>query len=108
VVVIHQPSYEVFSHFDRLVLLSKGRCVYADKIGKIPSFYEKIGRAMPENYLVPNDILDAAENLNTSTIGMSSEQPRKPLESSGKMLLEEVKSRKKPTFFLQFQTVLLR
>ena len=61
VVVIHQPSYEVFNHFDRLVLLSKGKCIYANEVVKISSFYDEIGRTEPdEKYLVPNDILQAA------------------------------------------------
>jgi len=35
VVVIHQPSYEVFEHFDRLILLSKGKCKNETWVGGV-------------------------------------------------------------------------
>ena len=49
VVVIHQPSYDDFSHFDRLVLLQKGKCVFCDLIDRIPSFYETLAEACQKN-----------------------------------------------------------
>jgi len=107
VVVIHQPSYEVFSHFDRLILLSKGKCVYADKLDQIPSFYDEIGRSMPEKHLVPNDIINAASNWEDNKYTLSN-QPSELVKSSGKKLLQEIKNRKKPSMLLQFKTVLLR
>ena len=52
-------------------MLSKGKCVYADKIDKIASFYDEIGREMPEKYLIPSDILklncDDASNWNAGS-----------------------------------------
>jgi hypothetical protein len=62
-VVIHQPSSEVFNSFDKLVLLSSGRCIYCDKISKIRTFYEThVKETMPENHLLPGDLLKRASN----------------------------------------------
>jgi ABC-type multidrug transport system ATPase subunit len=111
VVVIHQPSIQVFSQFDRLILLSKGKCVFSDETTNIPSFYEDIGREMPKEYLVPNDILNAASNWikngydNVSTTTQSDDQL---VPTCGEKLLRQMKERKKPSTFLQVKTVLVR
>ena len=102
-------SYEVFSHFDRLILLSKGECVYADKLDNIPSFYDEIGRNMPEKHLIPNDIVNAASNWEENKYTLSnSNQSSKLVKSSGEKMLQAIKKRKKPSTLLQFKTVLLR
>jgi len=105
VVVIHQPSYEVFSHFDRLVMLCKGKCVFSDKLDCIPSFYDEIGRAFPEKYLLPADLLKAASEWKPDPQRV---QPNELIKSCGKSALEDIKGRKKPTLGLQFRTVLVR
>lgn len=107
VVVIHQPSYEVFSQFDRLVMLCKGKCVFSDKLGCIPSFYDKIGRAFPEKFLLPADLLKvkAASEWNPDH---QRAQANELIKSCGKKALKDIKERKKPTLGLQFRTVLVR
>lgn len=107
VVVIHQPSYEVFSHFDRLIMLSKGKCIYADKLDNITTFYDEIGRSLPDKHLIPNDMLNAASNW-TKNGYSSSNQSNELVETCGKKLLQEMKQRKKPSILLQLETVLLR
>ena len=107
VIVIHQPSYEVFSLFDKLILLSKGKCVYADKIMHISTFYDDIGRSMPEKYLIPNDMLNAASKWNEYKYSRSA-MPNELVKTHGMPLTERTKMKKKPTIFLQFKTVLLR
>ena len=85
IIVIHQPSYEVFSHFDGLVLLLEGKCVYADELNAIPSFYDAIGRRLPQNCLIPNDILCAASRCTKS--GYSSMvEPNVLVETYGKYI----------------------
>jgi len=108
VVVIHQPSYEVFSHFDRLILLSKGKCVYSDKLDSIQSFYNRVGRSMPEKYLLPNDILNIASNWDKYEHEDTSIQTSELVQTCGVKLLQGIKSRKKPSTWLQFKTVLNR
>ena len=98
-------SYEVFSKFDRLILLNQGRCVYADRLDGIEPFYKAIGRSFPEKYLIPSDILAAgAAGAKDREIHNSSDLVR----TSGKQILEDTKKRKKPSIFLKFKTVLLR
>ena len=107
VVVIHQPSYEVFEHFDRLILLSKGKCVYADKLDQMQSFYDRVGRSMPEKYLIPNDMLNIASNWDEYKYTRLA-QSNELAATCGVKLLQDIKARKKPSAFLQFKTVLLR
>ena len=103
VIVIHQPSYEVFSHFDRLILLSEGKCVYSDDIGSIRSLYEQIDRVMPPNYLIPNDIVKVAKS------GLMVAQPPSPLvETCGIKLLDAIENREKPSALFQLQVVIYR
>lgn len=106
VVVIHQPSYEVFSHFDRLVMLCKGKCVFSDKLDCIPSFYDEIGRALPEKCLLPGDLLKAASEWKPDPERMA--QGNELIKSCGEKALKDIKERKKPSLGLQFKTVLVR
>lgn len=99
VVVIHQPSYEVFSHFDRLIMLSNGKCVYADRTDQIPSFLEDIGRSVPE-HRIPREILEAASNRPESA-DASWNQSNQLVQTQGKKLIEEIKQRKKPSTFCE-------
>ena len=105
VVVIHQPSYEVFSHFDRLVMVYRGKCVFSDKLDRIPSFYDEIGRDIPEKYLLPGDLLKAASEWKPDPERL---EPNELVKSCGKKALQDIEERKKPTLGLQFKTVLIR
>lgn len=107
VVVIHQPSYEVFSQFDRLVLLHQGKCAFCDVVDRIPSFYDNIGRSMPEKYLIPSDIVRAASLLDLSS-RVFENLPDELAETSGIHLLNDARSRKKPSTFFVLKTVLTR
>eukprot|EP01065_Artemidia_motanka_P011493 TRINITY_DN161_c0_g1_i1.p1 TRINITY_DN161_c0_g1~~TRINITY_DN161_c0_g1_i1.p1 ORF type:complete len:642 (+),score=202.00 TRINITY_DN161_c0_g1_i1:96-1928(+) len=44
---IHQPSSEVFSLFDRVMLLAYGRVVYDGPTGQVPEFFASKGHQMP-------------------------------------------------------------
>lgn len=108
VVVIHQPSYEVFNHFDRLILISKGTCIYANEVDKISSFYDEIGRTEPdEKYLVPSDVLQAAAKWDENEYKLK-EEFNPLLQTCGAEMLQDIKNRKKPSILLQLKTVLFR
>jgi ABC-type multidrug transport system ATPase subunit/ABC-type multidrug transport system permease subunit len=45
---IHQPSYEVFERFDRLLLLDSGRVVYNGPVKESTSYFSRLGHTCPE------------------------------------------------------------
>ena len=51
---IHQPKYEIFSQFDRLILLSQGKTVYNGDNSKAIKYFEKISHPVPE-FINPAD-----------------------------------------------------
>ena len=108
VVVIHQPSFQVFSQFDRLIMLSKGQCVYSDLTDNIPSFYEDIGREMPKEYLLADDLLNVATTTDGFKLSSCCKESNELVPTCGEKLLREMKERKKPSTFLQIKTVLVR
>lgn len=107
VLVIHQPSYEVFCKFDRLFLLTKGKCVFADRISEISSWYDQLGQTMPDKYLIPGSILKIASEWGEK----ESELVKRSTylsETSGESLRKEIEERVLPSIFLRFKTVLFR
>lgn len=51
---IHQPSFQVFSKFDWLVMLSKGEVAYNGRVDTVTDFLAEIGTPVPE-YVNPAD-----------------------------------------------------
>lgn len=47
---IHQPSSEVFSLFDRLILLAEGKVAYHGSSVGAMEFFSDVGYPCPENY----------------------------------------------------------
>lgn len=47
---IHQPASEIFSTFDHLILLNKGRVMYAGPVSNIPAYFAMKDYPMPPNY----------------------------------------------------------
>jgi ABC-type multidrug transport system ATPase subunit len=47
ITTIHQPSSEVFSLFDDVLLLASGRVVYHDTTKDLPQYFEKCGHRVP-------------------------------------------------------------
>ncbi len=57
-IVIHQPSGKIFKLFDQLILLSKGRCIFANELSAISNWYTTvIMDRMPPQHLLADDIL---------------------------------------------------
>lgn len=107
VVVIHQPSYEIFCKFDRLLLLAHGKLIFANRFSELPSFYECLGQNMPENYLIPAGILKIASEWGEKE-SILVKQSTSLSETSGETLMKEIEGRVPPSMFLQFKTVLFR
>ena len=49
ITTIHQPSSELFGEFDRLILLSEGRCIYAGSVDDSFIHFSSIGYPCPES-----------------------------------------------------------
>jgi ABC-type sulfate/molybdate transport systems ATPase subunit len=47
---IHQPASEIFSTFDHLILLNKGRLMYAGPVTNVPAYFAMKDYPMPPNY----------------------------------------------------------
>jgi len=47
---IHQPASEIFSSFDHLILLNKGRIMYEGNVSNVPAFFAMHDYPMPPNY----------------------------------------------------------
>jgi ATP-binding cassette subfamily G (WHITE) protein 2 len=44
---IHQPSYKIFCHFNRLVLLSKGALAYDGPVDAVEAYFQALGHVTP-------------------------------------------------------------
>lgn len=58
---IHQPSSNIFSQFDRLILLNKGQVMYQGDVSKLNSDFEAHGQPIPANYNPADWIIDVAQ-----------------------------------------------
>ncbi len=57
---IHQPSSEIFSSFDRLILLNKGRVMYQGLVPDIPAYFGDRGHPVPQHYNPADHIMRVA------------------------------------------------
>ena len=65
--IIHQPSPATFALFDRLILLSKGRCLFSDVCTNISSFYENnYDENVPADYEIADDLVAKASAYDLS------------------------------------------
>lgn len=58
VCTIHQPRSQIFSLFDKLCFLSKGKIVYYGPRTEAAAFASSIGHPIPHNFNVPDFFLD--------------------------------------------------
>jgi ABC-type multidrug transport system permease subunit len=57
---IHQPSSDIFSSFDRLILLNKGRVMYQGLAQDVPAFFRDRGHPSPPNYNPADWVMNVA------------------------------------------------
>ena len=58
---IHQPSSEIFSSFDHLILLHKGRVMYQGAVKDVPDFFAACGHPCPHVYNPADWVVNIAQ-----------------------------------------------
>jgi len=58
---IHQPSSEVFSLFDKLLLLNRGQVIFNDTTKSLPGYFARVGHTIPMNFNPADHILFVAQ-----------------------------------------------
>ena len=58
---IHQPSSEIFSSFDHLILLHKGRVMYQGPVKTVPEFFAACGHPCPHVYNPADWVVNVAQ-----------------------------------------------
>ncbi|KAJ7295013.1 hypothetical protein O6H91_Y217800 [Diphasiastrum complanatum] len=62
VVVLHQPSYGLFSMFDNVMLLAKGgRTVYLGLVTEVDDYFKSLGYPVPDRVNPPDHFMDVLE-----------------------------------------------
>ena len=65
--IIHQPSPATFALFDRLILLSKGRCLFSDLCSNLSPFYKtNYDENVPVDTAIADDLVAKASAYNLS------------------------------------------
>lgn len=59
---IHQPSSEIFSSFDHLILMNKGRVMYQGSVSDVPSYFAERNHPNPPNYNPADWIMNVAQS----------------------------------------------
>ncbi|KAG7349282.1 ABC transporter [Nitzschia inconspicua] len=57
---IHQPSSEIFSSFDHLILLNQGRVMYQGLTADVPAHFEELGFPCPQHYNPADHVMHIA------------------------------------------------
>lgn len=65
---IHQPSAGVLEHFDDLMLLSQGHCVYHGTMSKAVEYFESIGHPCPKRFTPTDFFMTLLHDPETSAI----------------------------------------
>jgi ABC-type multidrug transport system ATPase subunit len=60
---IHQPSSVIFSSFDHLLVMNKGRLMYTGSVQDVPSYFANRGHPNPPNYNPADFIMDVAQSI---------------------------------------------
>jgi len=109
-VVIHQPSFEVFDCFDRLILLSHGDCMYSDRIENVSTLYSNMGVPMPDHFYLAGDLLKRASAWDAKTQPEVAVLLPQLVATTGQSFDSKSnrRSQSTPSMYWQFSTVLHR
>ncbi|XP_022081633.1 protein white-like isoform X2 [Acanthaster planci] len=55
---IHQPSSDIYSMFDRLILIADGRCAYQGDVDKAVAYFARLGYQSPDDYCPADFFID--------------------------------------------------
>uniref|UniRef100_A0A7S4JDI5 ABC transporter domain-containing protein n=1 Tax=Odontella aurita TaxID=265563 RepID=A0A7S4JDI5_9STRA len=77
---IHQPSSSLFSQFDRLILLKKGRVMHQGDVSKVGEEFSRLGYPVPANYNPADWIIDLAQTKSIKELEASGFFPGEPAE----------------------------
>ena len=68
---IHQPSSDIFSSFDRLILLNKGRIMYQGSVDNVPTYFGERGYPCPTNFNPADWVMSVAISNSVETLQKS-------------------------------------
>ncbi|XP_068632460.1 ATP-binding cassette sub-family G member 1-like isoform X2 [Battus philenor] len=74
--VIHQPSSQLFTSADDIILLAFGRTLYAGAIEDIPSVLKKAGLVCPQFYNMADYLIEIASSKNKDSFAILENQAR--------------------------------
>jgi ABC-type multidrug transport system ATPase subunit len=75
---IHQPSSNIFSSFDRLILLNKGQIMHQGNVSNIGEDFANYGYPLPANYNPADWVLDVAQGNSIEELVASSFFSKEP------------------------------
>jgi ABC-type multidrug transport system ATPase subunit len=65
---IHQPSSEIFSSFDHLILMNKGHVMYQGAVTAIPGYFAERNNPVPAYYNISDHIMAVAQRKDMETL----------------------------------------
>lgn len=66
---IHQPASEIFSSFDQLILMNKGRVMYQGAVDDVPEYFRVRGNPLPPKYNPADWIMSVAQSIPVDELG---------------------------------------
>lgn len=82
---IHQPSSEIFSSFDHLILLHRGRVLFQGSVKSVPEVFASRGHPCPINYNPADWVINVAQKYPISMLeqcGFFAEDGRAVIEAT--------------------------
>ncbi|KAJ9079548.1 FAD-dependent urate hydroxylase [Entomophthora muscae] len=89
VFTIHQPRSDIFSKFDRLVLMAKGWPVFTGPASEASSHFASLGHPCPPGYNTADFLIDLAQEPSSSIDRTSNRTSEATLEDKRSFTLEE-------------------
>ncbi|KAJ1665240.1 FAD-dependent urate hydroxylase [Coemansia sp. RSA 1646] len=83
VCTIHQPRTDIFSMFDKLIVLAAGQMCYSGPANAIGAYLKSIGHPVPEGYNIADFSIDLVQQATATTLGQSNrlvQQPKRDVQ----------------------------